>query len=142
VKVERIICETYDSTEFLVRALQIVAEAGVDVRAFSAEGGRLAIITAQADAARVALGQHGIRCTSEAVHAVRIEDRPGELARLLQGLAEAGVRVHGGVGAASGGGGHVYIAMDDVAAAAPVVRARANAQIEHPGLRRIGYAVA
>lgn len=140
--VERIICETYDSAEFLVRALQIVAEAGVDVRAFSAGEGRLSIITSQGEAARLALGQRAIHCTSEPVHEVRIEDRPGELVRLLRGLTDAGVRVHGGVGAANGGGGNIYIAMDDAAAAGPVVRARARAQIEHPGLRRIGYSFA
>ncbi|MGH2676870.1 MAG: ACT domain-containing protein, partial [Actinomycetota bacterium] len=48
---------------------------------------------------------------------VRIEDRPGELARVGEALGDAGVNVDGFCGTTAGGQGEIHLLVEDAASA-------------------------
>lgn len=81
----------------LGRVLGLFEEAGVSVRGFSAsdtgEYGILRFVVDKPDAALAALKGAGCACTETPVLCLKLEDKPGELSRVVGVLARCGINV-------------------------------------------------
>lgn len=81
----------------LSRILEIFEDAGVSVRGFSAadtgDYGIVRFIVDDPDAALSALKEHNAACSISDVLCARLDDTPGELARVLGVFASRGVNV-------------------------------------------------
>lgn len=81
----------------LGRVLGLFEEAGVSVRGFSAsdtgEYGILRFVVDRPEAALAALKEAGCACTVTPVLCLKLEDTPGELARVVGVLARCGINV-------------------------------------------------
>lgn len=81
----------------MARILDLFERAGVNVRGFSAaDTGDYGIVRFVVDDPEAALGvlkEHGSACSESEVLCVKLEDTPGELARVLGVFAECGINV-------------------------------------------------
>lgn len=79
------------------RVLNLFEEAGVSVRGFSAadtgEYGILRFVVDKPDVALVALRDAGCACAASPVICLKLDDAPGELARVMAVLARVGINV-------------------------------------------------
>lgn len=121
----------------LARVTRCLARAGIDLDGFcvGSDGARFLIkdIPRAADA----LEAGGFRPRFTEVAAIHIDNRPGELARLCEELAANGVNIEQGFGLATGGQGRIYIGVDDLRKAGPVIAACTDVIVVHRGLGRI-----
>ncbi len=99
----------------LARIAQGLAEAELNIRAFSADGNRLRILTDSAPATVQALEHLGIAATEHQVLAVPLDDEPGHLAQVAKTLAEAQINIEHAFG--DGSAGIVYLRVSDIDAA-------------------------
>ena len=81
----------------LAQLARTLADAGVNIEALAAFGfdeeGIVRLIVDDADLARRALREAGLRATEREVLTTVLEDRPGSLAQMAQELADAGVNI-------------------------------------------------
>ena len=117
--------------------MEILRDAYVPVRAFTVDRDHFQFITDDGDAAVEALRGASVDCTRHAMEEIRIPDRPGGLAVMLRDLAEHGVNIQAGFGVANGSTGRVYVRVDDMDRAAPVLRRHSGEVVLAPGLGRI-----
>ncbi len=96
----------------LAKIAQALAEAELNIRAFSADGNRLRILTDSAPAAVLAMGQLGIAAAEHEVLAIHMDDQPGHLARITKTLADADINIQHAFG--DGTAGVVYLRVSDI----------------------------
>ncbi len=128
-----------DKPGLLARASRALSQEAVNIFGFSASQTAVRFLTDDPEATRRALTDGGVASDEPVELAeIRLENRPGELARLCDALADAGVNIDDGFGIAVGGTGQLYIRVSDIRRAAPVIDAIGNGPIlSHPGLKRI-----
>lgn len=76
---------------------RLLEEAGVNVRGFmisdTNDYGILRLVVDDPDRALAALAQHGYAAKAKPILVARLEDEPGNLSKLLEGLTAAGVNL-------------------------------------------------
>jgi hypothetical protein len=97
MRVEQISIFLENKSVRLAEVTQILAAAGVNIRALSladtADFGILRLIVDRSDQAKQTLKEHGFTVGKTEVLAVEVPDRPGGLAKILQVLQGAGINV-------------------------------------------------
>lgn len=121
----------------MARVTRCLSRAGIDLEGFCVGDGGARFLTDDLSRAASVLEAAGFRPRFTDVAAIHIDHRPGELARLCEELAQVGVNIDQGFGLAVGGEQRIYISVDDLQKAAPVIAARTDVLVLHPGLRRI-----
>lgn len=122
----------------LAKVTRQLASVGINLEGFciSGEGVRFILHGGHA-VALDALEGAGFHPQAHEVAAVHIPNQRGELARLCEDLAGAQINIEQGFGLAMGGEGRVYIRLDDLRKASPILTARTDVLVVHSGLRRI-----
>jgi len=121
----------------MARVTRCLTRAGIDLEGFCVGDSGARFLLHDLPRAASALEAGGFRPRFAEVAALHIDHRPGELARLCEELADAGVNIEQGFGLAVGGEGRIYISVDDLRRAGPVIAARTDVIVVHQGLRRI-----
>ena len=112
--------KTEDRPGALGRVARTLANAGINIDAFQADGGTLRVVVQDGDAATNALRAAGIACQAAETLEVRVPNRPGELGNLGEALGKAGVNIQASFGSAHDG--RIYLQVDNPAAARPVLQ--------------------
>lgn len=99
----------------LARIAKALADAELNIAAFTADANRLRLLSDTAPAAVRALADLGIAATEHAVLAIDLEDRPGRLAEVTGRLADAGINIEVAFG--DGRAGTLYLRVADHARA-------------------------
>ncbi len=99
----------------LARVAKALADAELNIAAFTADANRIRILTDTAPAAVRALADLGIAATEHAVLAIPLDDRPGRLAEVTGRLAAAGINIEVAFG--DGRAGSLYLRVSDHARA-------------------------
>jgi len=77
----------------LARACDSLGRVGVNIKSLSAESDKIRIITEDETTAQKALSQEGFKPTISDIYLLKLDDRPGELAKVAYKLAHAKVNV-------------------------------------------------
>ncbi len=97
MKVQQISIFIENTPGRLAEVSRVLGEGGINIRALSlaetTDFGILRLIVDKTDAAREILSRHGFTVQKTEVVAVEVPDRPKGLARILELLDEAGIRV-------------------------------------------------
>ncbi len=99
----------------LAKVAKALADAELNITAFTADANRVRILTDTAAAAVRALADFGIVATEHHVLAISLEDRPGRLAEITGRLADAGINIEVAFG--DGRAGTLYLRVADHARA-------------------------
>lgn len=126
-----------DQPGALARVTRCLSRAGIDLEGFCVGPDGAKFLITDLPRAADALEAAGFQPRFVEAAAIHIDNRPGELARLCEELATAGVNIQQGFGLAVGGEGRLYIGVDDLRKAGPVLAARSELVVVHRGLRRI-----
>jgi len=122
----------------LAAVARVLASASLNISGFCVDRQCARFLSDRPRQAEEALSLAGFRPSTTRVAELRLDDRPGELARFCEALAARGVRIEHGFGLAAGGLGRIYIRVDDLRRAAPVFDARGKGPlVAHAGLGRI-----
>lgn len=122
----------------LTHATRALAREGVNLHGFSMDDNAICFLTSDAQQAKRVLARAGFDARSEEVAAVQLTDRPGELARLCEALEEVGVNIVAGFGMGNGPRARIYVRVDDLRRAAPVLDTHNEGPVTiHAGLGRI-----
>lgn len=105
----------------LARVSRVFAQRGINFPAFIADDSGLHFVTKDRAATVAALGEAGLAYSTTEVAEVVLEDRPGSLAELCEELARAEIDIEVAFGVVNQGGGRIYIHVDDVKRAAPIL---------------------
>lgn len=98
-----------------------LGQAGVNIEGFSIQAGRMAFLMDDPREARKALESHGFPVEVIPVVGLDMPNEPGSLASLIEALHDAGVHIIHSFGMGHGRGGAVYVKMDDLERALPVL---------------------
>ncbi|HLF16627.1 MAG TPA: ACT domain-containing protein [Candidatus Thermoplasmatota archaeon] len=109
----------------LGRAARLLANAGINIEAFQADAGTVRFLVQDGTKAANALRAGGFPCQTAEALPVRIPNRPGELATLGEALGRASVNIQASFGSADAG--TIYLQVDNVNAARPVIERLAGA---------------
>lgn len=93
----------------------------VNIDRFAVEQGKVRFLTGDAQAAMRILGEAGFEPHLVPALEVRLDNQPGQLARLASMLAAQGVRIISTFGVGQGDQGILYVRCDDARRALPVV---------------------
>ncbi len=125
----------------LARVLGVFEAAGANVRGFSvADTGEFGItrfILDRPDIASAALKDAGFACVETQVLCLKLDDEPGELARVMGILAETGVNVLYSYSMIST---YIIIATDDIAATKGALEAQGFALVRQDDIARASAA--
>ncbi len=95
----------------LARVAKALADAELNIAAFTADANRIRILTDTAQAAVRALADLGIAATEHHILAIQLDDRPGRLADVTGRLADAGINIEVAFG--DGRAGTLYLRVAD-----------------------------
>ncbi len=95
----------------------------LNLKGFVADRGGVQLLVTDLGTMGAALDEIGYTYTVTEVHEVILEDRPGALATLCQALSDEGISILTAFGIATGQSGRVYLAVDDLKHAAPILSA-------------------
>lgn len=97
----------------LAAVTSALAEAGVNITALSTDGsagrGKIRLVTSDAAKARRALRKAGYRPTDEPAFTLRLQNKPGALARVTSRLARAKVNVRSAYATTAGRGAALVV---------------------------------
>jgi hypothetical protein len=110
----------------LAQLARTLAEAGVNIASLSADAvsgrGKIRLIVNDPAKARRALRRAGYRVAEEPAFVVRMQNKPGALARVTQKLAKARVNIKGAYATTAGrGGASVVLTVGNAAKARRVL---------------------
>lgn len=79
----------------LARVTEVLEKDGVNIRTISTEphAGVVRIVTADPEKSRQSLGRAGMEFSERNLLVAKLEDRPGELARVSRALAKEGINI-------------------------------------------------
>jgi hypothetical protein len=114
-------------TGVLAQLAKTLAEAGVNITSLSAEAvagrGKIRLIVNDPVKARRALRKAKYRFSEEPAYVVRVQNRPGALARVTSKIAKARVNIKGAYATTAGrGGASVVLTVGNAAKARRVLR--------------------
>ncbi len=122
----------------LARVSRQFARRGINFPAFVADDSGIHFVTKDRAAAVTALQEAGLVYVTTEVHEVLLEDRPGSLADLCEQLAAAEIDIEVAFGVTNNGTGRLYIHVDDLKRAAPILNSITESDIAvATGLGRI-----
>lgn len=123
----------------LAKVARLVATHNVNMRGFVVDDAGIHLLTSKMTDVETALKKGRLAFTSRQVHEVILEDRVGSLADLCERLAAAGIDIVTAFGLTTSGAGRVYINVDDLKRAAPILAAITQGPVvRHETLGRIG----
>lgn len=99
-----------------------LGEAGINIEGFSIQGGKMAFLMDDPDAAARILEPLGFGVSSQQVFGLKLPNEPGALARLLTALDNAEIQIAHSFGMGSGRSGTVYVHLDDLDRAMPALQ--------------------
>ncbi len=123
----------------LAKVARLIATHNVNFGGFVVDDAGIHVLTSNLADVQAALAEGRLKSTAREVHEVVLEDRVGSLADLCERLAAAGIDIVTAFGLTTAGAGRVYINVNDLKRAAPILAALTQGpMIGHDRLGRIG----
>lgn len=127
-----------DEPGALARITRALATERINLEGFAVDSAGIQLVTRNREAAENALWTAGIAYLVDEVHEVILQDRPGALADLCERLAAVNVNIATAFGVANGSAGRIYVRVNDLQHAAPIIDAVSDGPIvQHARLGRI-----
>lgn len=127
-----------DETGALAWVTSNLARWEVNLKGFVADKAGMQLLVTDVTNLSAALDEMGFMYNVSEVEEVILEDRPGALASLCQALADEGISILTAFGVATGQSGRIYLKVDDLEHAAPILSAHNDGPaILHKRLGRI-----
>ncbi len=125
-----------NETGALAKVARLVATHKINMRGFIADEAGIHLLTSNRAEVEATLAKGKLKFSTREVHEVLLEDRVGSLADLCERLAAARIDIVTAFGLTTAGAGRVYINVDDLKRAGPILAAATTGPIL--GLERLG----